>query len=156
MEKKLSDYLHLYLGVDCVHPCDAAPFKFIGINEKGKPVLNGDWSGGTHPQTAGLSWCEWEDFKPLLRSLSSMTEEEKIILLALNMPNGWQPGHLIETNEDDIAAMRIFDMNGNYKSLYIPKNKVSPNNFLWLIKNSFDLFDLIPSGLAIDSTTQAK
>lgn len=45
------------------HPCDCVPFVFLGINENGKPILEGDWSGGTAPYSgySAVSWCEWED-----------------------------------------------------------------------------------------------
>lgn len=133
--KNISDYLHLYLGCDVKlngNKVNRSLTSYM-LNE----IENGHWQ---------------DDIKPILRPLSDMSEEEKIMLCCLNMPNGWQPGHIYETNDDDIAAMRIFDYQGDYKSLYIPKKRISPNNFLWLLSKHFDLFGLIEAGLALDAT----
>ncbi len=63
-------------------PTDYAPFYFMGVMDvlgERKPQLIGDWSGGTQPQKA-VSWCEWDECKLLVRSFTSLTDEEMITL----------------------------------------------------------------------------
>ena len=131
MEKKIIDYLHLYLPVEMIQ-VDNGNIKQYFLT------------------SIDLSYKVYG--KPILRPLSDMTEEEKIMLCCMNLGNEWKPGHIIQTNDEDIAAMRVFDHKGNYKSLYIPKARIAHNNFLWLLKQGFDLFGLIDAGLAIDKT----
>lgn len=82
------------------------------------------------------------DFKLILRKLSSMTEEE-----ALHCYNFcW--AHNIEDYlkiEHIFACLDIEDV--NYSSGSVVGNSLM---FLWCLKNGFDLFQLIDSGLAID------
>ncbi|HTG55464.1 MAG TPA: hypothetical protein VL943_04305 [Niabella sp.] len=76
----------MYAGIPCVkHPCDIAAFTYLGqvsirFCEKNyyqgplKPVLHGDWSGGTNPQYSDAGMCEWEDITLLLTPLSEITD----------------------------------------------------------------------------------
>lgn len=132
--RDVKEFLHLYLGGD-------NPLGFqnnFGYVEYLQP--------GSYEQfrDAGILGG-----KPILRPLSDMTEEEKVMLCCMNLDPPWQPGHIIQTNEDDIAAMRIFDMQGDSKSLYIPKKRIEPKNFLWLLSKHFDLFNLHEDGLCL-------
>lgn len=72
------------------------------------------------------------EFKPCLFPFSSMTEEQKKELDDI-------------TNLDmEIAISHIKNDTPNYVT--------SLNRFNWLIKNHFDVYDLIPMGLAEDAT----
>jgi len=154
--RSIKYFLHLYLGCECLFIASGSEER---RTEQGvlveMPFKGTEW-GIIHseflPHEVKI-YAFVHDIKPILRPLSDMTEEEKIMLCCLNLTNEWKPGHIIQTNDEDIAAMRVFDHKGNYKSLYIPKNKISPSNFLWLLSKHFDLFGLIESGLAIDKTT---
>lgn len=80
----------MYAGIPCVkHPCDSAAFTYLGqvpirFCEKNyyqgslKPVLHGDWSGGTNPQYSDAGMCEWVDITLLLTPLSEITDEDAI------------------------------------------------------------------------------
>lgn len=47
-----------------MHPCDNVPFIFKGISDKtGRPILQGDWSGGVSGYTWEVSECEWKDIR---------------------------------------------------------------------------------------------
>lgn len=72
------------------------------------------------------------EFKPCLFPFSSMTDEQKKELDDI-------------TNLDiEIAISHIKNDTPNYVT--------SLNRFNWLIKNHFDVYDLIPMGLAEDAT----
>lgn len=74
-----------YLGSECTHPCDRASFKFIGINDEKKPILFGDWSGGTNPETSCNSWTEWNKIKLLLNHISNITDEDMVELMKIEL-----------------------------------------------------------------------
>lgn len=76
--------------------------------------------------TSNEDFCSSDQFKLLLRPLSDMTEEECIVL-------GWSSSY-------QCAIIK-----------HKPEN-LQPNEILFLLKNAFDLFELIQSGLAIDKT----
>jgi hypothetical protein len=67
---------HLYLGCKVMHPIDRAEFTFVGIDRNKKPLLFGDWSGGTNPEYSSISFCEWKDLTFVLRSLTDLKLEE--------------------------------------------------------------------------------
>lgn len=159
MEKKLSDYLHLY-GIDC-------------------PIMTPDGLGGVlviYPKAVevSLNVIEYQqqmkgrkgggemhykyfypEVKPILRALSSMTEEEAIEMVGLSESEGdyndvktyrnkfndiivtWQGSH--ESRDEFNATGELFYCADQYQ---------------WLLKKGFDLYHLIEDGHAIDSTQQ--
>lgn len=130
MEKQLKDYLHLYLGCDLW--TGTGRVKLIAIQAECIPntdftvyCLNGNI---IHRCTMD------ENTKPLLRPLSSMTEEEGKILDAMA-----QQQH---DNFTEIPNCKFFT----------GIRTKSADAFLYMLSRSFDLFNLIPDGLAIDST----
>lgn len=72
------------------------------------------------------------EFKPCLLSLSSMTEEQKKEL------------NDITDLDIEIAISHIKNDTPNYVTCL--------NRLNWLLKNHFDIYDLIPVGLADDAT----
>jgi hypothetical protein len=121
-EKKIQDYLHLYLGCEVMagtHRC-----KLIGI-EDGAIVMH---------SISGRHVILFANIKPILRCLSDMTEQEM-----------QECGNMEYDFSDDP------DLNK-----WEPKDfeiGLSPRQFAWLLSKHFDLFDLIPDGLAIDKST---
>lgn len=72
------------------------------------------------------------EFKPYLFPMSSMTEEQKEEL------------NKITDLDIDIAISNIKNDTPNY---FTGRNRLN-----WLLKNHFDIYDLIPMGLAEDAT----
>lgn len=110
MDKKIEDYLHLYLGCEFV-------LKIKDTDNYSAPMTFGV------DALAAASFPQNSDFRItpilILRPLVSLTlEEDQVIFPANNR------GHKID--------MHWF-----------------PEGFAWLLKNQFDLFGLIESGLAI-------
>jgi hypothetical protein len=153
MQKKISDYIHLYIGGEVAHPSDKCPFKLIGINHDGEPIIQGDFSGGTH-NVNQISFVPIEDIKLILRPLSDMTREEaEFINNGSIMPDdelkeyGYYneyaegcPAYQYIRYEDYGSVQRLADQMGN------------PSAWHFLLKQGFDLFGLIEAGLAIDKT----
>lgn len=93
--------------------------------------------------------------KPLLRRLSDMTEGEKIFICHLHMIPGWRSLSLLDDCDTD-WGMRVEDKDGNRKSLYIRKDRLTPKLFHYLLKQGFDLWGLIDAGMALDLNTIKK
>jgi hypothetical protein len=113
--KNIKDYLHLYFGCACVRP-------------DGKTILNVDGIFGTlvqHRENKQITYSSASGCRPILRPLSSMTEEEKMECDT----QIHKCEHQLHSSITD-WAYRID----------------------WLLKHRFDLFNLIEEGLAIDVT----
>lgn len=119
MSKEIKDYLHLYLGCECLA-------NVPNIEVKQWLIIDGDFIG-----YKGKNY--FTNIQPILRKLSDMTEEE------MN-----ECGNLIYDFSDDEELNRWkwsdFDFG-------------CAEQFHYLLSKHFDLFNLIPEGLAIDKTT---
>jgi hypothetical protein len=134
---KLQDYLHLYLGCDCI-------WRVYEIN-------NGEWNQST------IDWRLLDrvydrqrkplDIKPILRPLSAMTEEEFREIF-----NPIQPKDVADEDFKDAMENLIengidaFDFDG-VSAVYVFELTRK------LLSKQFDLFGLIPE-LAIDKTKE--
>lgn len=146
MEKRIEDYLHLYIGcqvliekeIDCSTNGEFPEYdeiagsilpgiyKLVGVNTVKNSVMSGDVSLISKEGTACMT--VFNNIKPLIRPLSDMTEEEREYC-------GWS---------ETLCKKPI--KHGNYES----------NEFIWLLKQGFDLFELIDAGLAINKTTHGE
>lgn len=128
MNKKIQDYLHLYLGADGIASGDL-PAKLVGITQ-------GYGHDTFYPIVKREGMRQYTDtpngFKPLLRPLSSMTEEEMDQVVELG--GLYRRG---DTVEQFTATWKAF----------------GADVFVWLLSHHFDLFGLIDAGLAIDKTS---
>ncbi len=127
--KKIEDYLHLYVGADVALAVEDFDYseKLVGIH----PVTEGV-RYLTADRTGAISYRKSENIKPLLRPLSDMTEEERY-----KCQYNAQCFFLKETGPLDTD------------SLSIEQAAIVTN---YLIKQGFDLFELIEAGLAMDKT----
>lgn len=131
MEKKIEDYLHLYLGCECdidegEFPATTLPL--CGVTES-RAII------GRH----ALKLVELKDVRLKLRPLSSMTEDEKIKWSEETEPE--------IKKQSDAYKLRWFWIQ------FANDGKYTPEQFTWLLSKHFDLFNLIEAGLAIDKTT---
>ncbi len=128
--KKINDYIHLYLGCDgqaefnydgkvqCVN-C-----KFTGMFYDGQLVVKCKDKNGI--EWANSSMVFPDQFKPILRPLTDMTEEESL---------KW-------------AEMKERFWNDKLMSVFNTAELIH-----WLLSKHFDIFNLINEELAIDKTT---
>jgi hypothetical protein len=133
--RDIKDYLHLYLGCEAMHGDRKIVVCGLNINSYYiQNILNED--------TLRIS-----DIKPILRPLSDMTDYEAIEIYNKQWPN-------MNDKESWVKALFIKDICcGGY---YV-EGKVAILDTMMVVKEclsrGFDLFNLIPEGLAIDSTT---
>ncbi len=180
METKLADVIHYYLGCQVQtnyktastegRPMKRNVGKFIDIDllVPDSISVQFDW----HKKTMDSTTLNIKDIKPILRTISDMTEMEIIKLLAIVYKNifTYEPdihNVSIHTSGDpDEIGLKCTDrLNDSNIGLTIEKSsgiefshdsqKLMVNQFdcvSWLLRNHFDLFALIESGQAIDKT----
>lgn len=159
MSKELKDYLHLYLPIP------------VELNNGGSKVYNrvavavGNMDdeyryvtlrlgSGKDSFTHAVLFSDKERIKPILRKLSSMTEEE--IKFLFNCEQMVAEGVTDISVSVSIPLIEIKWKNkGEAEFCYYHQglNQLSPRQFHYLLSKHFDLFDLIDDGLAIDKET---
>lgn len=145
--KKIEDYLHLYLGCECLW------------EDK-----EGDTGGRTELDHYSLSGFYEGDIKikPLLRPLSDMTEEEARYIFKYYFEKDYTEDWTGDTGSAYFNPKRITPT--KYHALRIIDGAdYETGDFMkviglvpYLLSKHFDLFGLIESGLAIDKTTLNK
>lgn len=86
MSKEIKDYLHLYLGCDCISDDINAKLQSVGCEEMGEDCIlsfqNNDEESGFYGDWTEANIAH-KDIKPILRPLSDMIEEEETVLAKL-------------------------------------------------------------------------
>lgn len=153
-DKKIEDYLHLYLR--CEVKC---------------PKLSG-WIYSQKRMTLTRHfWLHnWEkELIPILRPLSDMSEEEKLDLAKMHDNKiEWSIVDGKPTGRENIGIKQIMEFEGDMFLVREIENNLfgderegniaasNISNFeltRYFLSKHFDLFNLIPDGLAIDKTT---
>ncbi len=168
MTKRIEDYLHLYLGCKVQYVFTTR----TDNQEKRIGILDGIKSNGAVNLGIVVSETHWDEYRlskltPILRPLSAMSEAEMGELL----PKWFQPNEdtfkqLIfrtEFHTDELkrrikhgegVGYSLFKEDGShYMTGTLSFTHLNSEQFLYLLKQGFDLFGLIDSKLAIDSTT---
>jgi hypothetical protein len=129
---KFKNVAHLYLGCQCVVSAsdyyEAGKGKLVRIDIEDDETLT--VSGNTmHDKTQYCVEADFDDAKPILRPLSSMTEAEAKELELADVQIGLLAfGHRLQMH-------------------------MTPDQFKLCLDKNFDLFGLIESGEAIDAST---
>jgi hypothetical protein len=124
MSKEIKDYLHLYLGCEAMY--GDRKIVICGLNINSQHIQN----------IVGQETFLIKEIKPLLRPLNDMTEEEF--------------NEFKKHSDSDFSKMCMIDSmmkDGSYTRLCH-----SAFAQQYLLSKGFDLFGLIESELAIDST----
>lgn len=129
--KQLKDYLHLYLGCECRIGDSPDPHHVLMVNETGLSICT-----GTNVKGIPI-WYKTAHAKLVLRPLSDMTEEEFEVFKSYC--------------ENDFSKMVIIESMSKDESYTRLCHQAEAQRYL--LSRSFDLFNLIPEGLAIDKTT---
>jgi hypothetical protein len=129
MEKKIEDFLPFYLGCEVKGSEGTATYILVGVTNDG---------GALFKTKEGFSIDPGHGFKILLRQISDMTEEEVNFIFKT-------------------ATLRSLEIKGDFskKKLVLEICKRLSEQawlFQYLLSKHFDLFNLIPSGLAIDKS----
>ena len=131
------------------------------MNKKYTEVLSGvrkDESGDNtvEIQLASHGWATFEfrpDYKPILRPLSELKDDVKFRQLLVDQLND-------ETFKlhyvDDVKQLSLITSSGHRELIYLMNEVCGECSYMiyqFMVENKFDLFNLIPQGLAVDSTT---
>lgn len=140
MEKKIEDYLHLYLGCECMADGKKGTIEGVSTSNAGcsgnNPLIyfdDGEVSTGE---------IDIEEIKPILRKISSVTDNE------------WDE---IEDAINVLIDARGYEMLKNSFTIDTSDHrcgwKLVNDAINELRKRSIDVDDLIESGIAIDHST---
>lgn len=136
---KIQDYLHLYISPDTKLICVKEPMVWDenGLKSWLKP---GDWLPVSPIIVHQLDLYEVFDcFKPILRPLSDMTEEE--------FKERFYDSMREDLFDDTLQMQHEEAKRWAHDACHYPED------LRWLLSKGFDLFGLIDAGLALDKTT---
>jgi hypothetical protein len=132
--KNIKDYLHFYLGCECIINWENPEYEENGKVRKLDSLRIYEMLT-EYPEAI----C-----KPILRPLSDMTEEEA---KQFYVSDGWG-----ENLENIVVTDGGIDFTIARTSGYCIFSRLRPSSFLTLLSKGFDIFGLIDAGLAIDKT----
>ena len=136
MDKRIEDYLHLYLGCEVI-PTDGGTETYVlsGV-EDGKPLFK------TKQRGFAIQLFQWQ---LAIRPLSDMKDDEVNHCWELL---DWSKNITTPQNRRTGLNEEFLDSEEGRECGWFSFCKILP----YLLKQGFDLFDLIPAGLAIDKT----
>lgn len=153
-EKKISDYLHLYLGCDVQTPDGVGKLHSVSVEANGKRSNRIKVFFGRMVKTENSI----DGYDKHRNHGSYLIEQESYV--GINAPEGTPPEFTMPggckpilrplsdmTNEDWITYYRILDGQNDK-----PGIECKAEAMLFLLSKHFDLFSLIESGIAIDKT----
>lgn len=120
------------------------PLKVLSINPNGETWVIGD---------KGYPFeVDWKDCKPYLFPMSSMTKKQKKDLLLTTVTK--KGLKLFSVTEDGIVSNDKEEQSfANFSINWINFSNKNIKAYIgWLNKNHFDIYGLIPMGLAVDAT----
>jgi hypothetical protein len=170
MSKKIEDYLKYYIGQKCQTSEGIGPLTIVGDHERGEDcevsIVNTDEESGFYGE-----WTEFQIehhlIKPLLRPLSSMTDEEMKEIWQIVFGKAFrETGQIVWFDKEDRSTSKRWVLMSGVDRLGICLNgdvwadidlfnyKFNPHSVThYLLSRGFDLFGLIEAGLAINAST---
>lgn len=148
MNKKIEDYLPYYIGQD-IQTSDGSILKIASVHYGGWVNASGFLADGKQRVLKGYL----SDEKLRLRPLSSMTKEEAKEVVNRQFKSWNAP---IYERHSTLCIDVKFPAHEPNKFTYtqIDFDRLSPSAMHYLRKQGFDLFGLIPEGLAVDKTKE--
>lgn len=148
--KDIKDYIHLYIGCQVMDLYNNKIGKLIVVSWKEVLVMHHTQWGLTHGEV-----------KPILRRLSSISDDEVKDLFQYEKIKSMYREIIFERQmwNDVLIGITISYLTGSDEDGWHPQSwtlefsAMNANDFAWLLSNGFDLFQLIDSNLAIDSST---
>jgi len=156
MSKKIEDYLPYYIGQDCMIGDYKGKIQSVGSKEIDFMCVV---SGTNQDEESGFYGEDEENdvkpemVKPILRPLSDMTEEEAKEVVNRQFKSWSIP--IYEGHSSLCIDVKFqIDVGNKFNHTQIDYDRISPDAFHYLLKQGFDLFNLIPAGLAVDKTKE--
>jgi hypothetical protein len=132
-QERLKEVIHLYLGCEVFDEYNGRPGKLTGVSDKCVHVTYvNEWVLG------------FDEIKPILRSLDDMTEEELCKLFNQKFASPFAKEIIYHMSKSLYGLHKAISQYGDFDT--IPK----------LLKERFDLFNLIPDGIAINAKELQK
>lgn len=141
---KLSEVIHFYIGSYCLVENEETRCRIVCVHERG--LVDVEITGIGHERRPT------DEIIPLLRPLSSMTEEEakEFIVITWNIDKA----ALIELKITPYGIEFCDALTNLHHAASF--SEIGAEEFLYLIRNNFDVFSLIESQQAIDITKLNK
>jgi hypothetical protein len=162
----IKDYLHFYAKAEYSaipqHALDRQPVECF---------IKTIYSDGTEIEMIGIDggpafFSFYDDIKPILRPLSSMTEEEMKHIWKLIFKRDFIGNNILWFDTENTSTAKRWVLSSGVERLGIEMSghiwadsdlhhyKYNPYFVtIYLLSRGFDLFGLIPAGLALDRTT---
>jgi hypothetical protein len=161
MEKKLSDYIHYYIGCRVQKDSDALDYPTIEGVHGGNVIISEFRYKTPHCDkifTRPRIWHTISFVKPILRKLDSLTDEEIKELIGWEKMCDMYVCCSYERGNFGIVVNYGIDTDHGVamQSHNISFHAFSPKEWMYLLSKGFDLFFLIKDGLAIDASTLTK
>jgi hypothetical protein len=162
MEKKLSDYIHYYIGCRIQKDSDALDYPTIEGVHNGHVIISEFRYKTPHCDKIFIRpriWHTIEFVKPILRKLDSLTDDEIKEFIEWASLNEKYCDVSFERGSFGIIvnySIDAGDQGVHRQSHNITFHAFSPKELVWLLSKGFDLFFLIKNGLAIDAATLTK
>jgi hypothetical protein len=163
--KDIKDYLHLYLGCDVettvkgkyVHPYGSVGISVVDADSYENLIRHLKFKEAY--QKDGYNDYDWVSVKPILRPLSDMTEEEAWEFVGGKSDQLYDDLKIDKIDKTGIVISYV--INAGDEGSFPQSHKfdffaLGPEQLRRLLSRGFDLFNLIPEGLAIDKTTIQK
>ena len=102
----------------------------------------------------GRTFSALSEIKPILRPLSDITEAEAKAVTEFTGSYGDTPGQRTYKTWKNQFGKIVVSWGQGLREKYVPQDETiyKPEQFTYLLKQGFDLFGLIESGLAINKT----
>jgi hypothetical protein len=145
---KLQDVLHFYVWCPVL----------VCYNIEGKPVIGRLTPKMLHEDWEDLCEAQGDRYRLQLRPLPSMTKEEAFHLSDIGDPTKFE---VTKVDRDDKGVYMKYRWKDERfpsgyghsgTSLYFNQATWTPAHLQYLLSRDFDLFGLIPAGLALDAT----
>jgi hypothetical protein len=144
MEKKLQDYLHYYLHGK-IWEAGITTCTLIGIGDCYYTIKT--------KQGTLLTLSNRANIKLVLRRLEDMTEAEKLAIVKCYYYDYARIEVGVYLHGQQALLYKGAFKNKEFKHYTICFNKLNSLQFHFLISQGFDLFGLIPAGIALDAKT---
>lgn len=137
----LNQNFPLYLGCECETPDGIG--QIYGVYRSGRIIVKFGY---------GLRYYAWDEIKPILRRIESLTEDEATKLIRMYY-DGYSLIADIEVTKHEIRFKCCYHSSTRKWRKYLSFHQLGADQFLYLLSLGIDLFGLIDNKLAIEKTT---
>jgi hypothetical protein len=156
---KLQDFIHYYIGCNVITTDDNEVAELVGVSDDNAHVV--------HKGTGSYGTCSVEGVKPILRQIADIALDEKKAIWQLIFSRPFpDSGRILWFDKETHSAPKRWvlmsgverlgvELNGNvWADSDLHHYKFNPHAIThYLLRQHFDLFNLIDNNLAVDAKT---